>query len=504
MQINETINNLTLIRRNKGPNGIFRCLCGVEKEIRVSAVKGQGTKSCGCHRKESARTNGKKVQTHGDSYTSLYTLWAGLKHKRKLHHCFYKYQDFKDWASDKYKPGLVPYSSYKLIDKDAKFITNLESKNLNTEKTCTEKYGSKTPLQSEEIQAKIKKTNLERYGFENPTKSDIVKQITIENNLKKYGVEYPQHTQEYRQKMSDINTKDTYKGKTRKDWAEDLKISRSCFNQRVQKYGFEIAVSMEKNQTEIESLIEIILKDNNLNYTSQTKLDCYIPDFILPDHYLIIEADGLYWHSDAVNNNKHYHKEKMLKYKELGYFPLFFLEDEIINKKEIVESIILNKCQINEKRYFARKCTIKEIKDKKEFFNKNHLMGVGRGKAFGLFYGDKVVCGLQYTVKNGLLDVSRFCPILKNGVIGGYTKLLSYIEKLEKPDTMQTFIDKRYGDGSYLEELGYVKKTEYLSFKWAKNCKTEHRMKFRSNAGYDLGYNKIWDCGQAKYVKVGV
>lgn len=493
---------LTLIKKTSGRKGLFQCSCGVTKEIRISSVKSGATKSCGCHRKKQAILNGKKAQTHGESKTGLYRLWADLKTKDKLDKCFDKYEDFRDWAKPNYKKGLIPHSSYK-INKKSKFISSSEAKNLTREQTCLNKYGKSSVLETESVKEKIASTNLKKYGNKVASKSEIVKQKTIENNLKKYGVEYPQYTDEYRSKMSQLNTKETYKKKSRKEWADELEISRSGFNQRVQKHGFEIAVSMEKGQSEIESIIESILKKNNIEYIKQQKLDCYIPDFILPQNSSIIEADGLYWHSDAINKNKYYHKQKREKYLELGYNSLFFRENEILFKKDIVESIILNKIGKTKNVYFARKCKIEELKhkDKKVFFDKNHLMGVGRGKTYILSYKGKVVCALQYTIKKGLMDISRFCPVLNTSVVGGYSRLIKHVEKLETPEKTQSFIDLRYGSGEYLHNFGFVKDTNYLSFAWTKNLETVHRLKYRGSTGYDYGYSKIWDCGQLKYIK---
>jgi hypothetical protein len=53
----------------------------------------------------------------------------------------------------------------------------------------------------------------------------------------------------------------------------------------------------------------------------------------------------------------------------------------------------------------------------------------------------------------------------------------------------------------YLGDLGFVQKSCHLSFKWTNTRYTYHRMKFPSNTGYEQGMNKIWDCGQAKWVK---
>jgi len=500
MEVNDVVNRLTLIKRLKYPKGLFRCSCGVEKEIRISAVKSEGTKSCGCLLSENAIKNGKLSKTHGETKSKLYSLWATLKSHKKLSKEFHDYITFKKWAEPHFKKELIPFTEEEK-KKESEFITSLESKNRNREKTCLEKYGTKSPLESEKIKEKIKETNLKKYGYESASKSDIVKQNTIKNNLEKYGVEHPQYTQEYKDKISKINTKDYFNEKSRKEWAQDLDVVRSTFNARLKKYGFDIAISMESSQTEIENMISKILKDNNIKFETQKRLNQYIPDFIIEDKKLIIEADGTYWHSDAINKNKNYHKEKMIEYNKSGYFALFFREDEIIQSPKIIESIILNKLNITKDRYYARKCEIFELKDKKDFFNKNHLMGVGRGKCYALSYKKNIVCALQYTIKQGIMDISRFCPVLCTRVLGGYTKLIKYIENMEHPDKIQTFIDRRYGSGEYLKDFGYTKETDYLSFKWTKNGKTEHRLKFSGNSGYDNKYFKIWDCGQSKFVK---
>ena len=84
---------------------------------------------------------------------------------------------------------------------------------------------------------------------------------------------------------------------------------------------------------------------------------------------------------------------------------------------------------------------------------------------------------------------------------GGFSKLLKAFELEHSPESIITFIDKRYGSGEYLANLDFSFKSCYKSFKWTDNQSTFHRMKFPSNTGYEHGMNKIWDCGQAKWVK---
>jgi hypothetical protein len=80
-----------------------------------------------------------------------------------------------------------------------KFHTKENSK-VKVKKTCLERFGVETPLQSEIIKEKIKKTMVENYGVENPLQSEIVKAKSKETCLKKYGVEYSLQSQIVREK----------------------------------------------------------------------------------------------------------------------------------------------------------------------------------------------------------------------------------------------------------------------------------------------------------------
>lgn len=116
-------------------------------------------------------------------------------------------------------------------------------------------------------------------------------------------------------------------------------------------------------------------------------------------------------------------------------------------------------------------------------------------------HGSELVAAMQVRRVPTGLDISRYCSLPDMTVQGGFTKLLSHISKIYAPSSIQTFIDLRYGSGIYLEGLGFRKKTCYNSFKWTDYSTTVHRLKHRGNSGYADGLRKIWDCGQAKYIK---
>jgi very-short-patch-repair endonuclease len=257
-------------------------------------------------------------------------------------------------------------------------------------------------------------------------------------------------------------------------------------------------------KTSIERLMESILKENKIDHEMFANVGNFKPDFLLSEKKLIIECDGLYWHSDA-HKKDDYHQVKKETYKKEGFDTLFFRENEINDKTKIVESVIKNKLKLISNRIYARKCEIMKLsrKESTQFFDENHLMGRGSGFGYALIYKGDIVCALQAKWKNRNdreMEVSRFCSKLDCSVVGGFSKLLDHAIWLNKPKTLFTFIDGRYGSGEYLRQFGFEKQKTYRSFSWTDGFKTLHRMSFPGNVGYKSGFFKIWDCGQTKWL----
>lgn len=334
-----------------------------------------------------------------------------------------------------------------------------------------------TGFKDSDIQKKIKEKILDKYNVNNISELDYVKE---------------KKKQKYREKNN---------GKMISEWAESVGKSISTMGQQISRYGLDVALKIKNKSSGLELKFESILKKNNLQYIKQYKVGKYIADFLI-DNKLIIETNGLYWHSDAIIRNKNYHKEKKDEYTKCSYYSMFFYEDEVNTKIDIIESMLLNKLQKSEKIY-ARKCKIELLKknDIDKFLSQNHLMGTGQGKAVALLDDGEIVCCLQFINKKNNIEISRFCNKLNVAVIGGFSKLLLFLEKTYNKN-ISTFIDARYGSGSYLPNLGFVKTNESISFKWVNNSgKTFHRMRFPNNSGYKNNMNKIWDCGQIRYIK---
>lgn len=495
---------LTEIRKEKDKPGYswYKCQCGKEKLIRRNAVTSGKTKSCGCHRKRVAAQNGKSKTSHNMTNTDVYRYWSDLKRKVRVCKRWNDFNSFYEDVGKAYKKGLQLYTDDQVYGPDnCRWIPSLESRRLRRKKTSIQKYGVESPTKSSIVKEKIKQSNLANYGCEFPSKLDAVKDKARKTNIERYGVPAYPMSEEGREKSRGRARK--IRGKTSDEWSKDIGISTSYFNILVREYGVDYALSHTKSSTAIEQSVSKILDSLKVNYEEQYKVENRIADFFLPDHNIIIEADGLYWHSDAVNPDRLYHAKKKALYDEHNFSSYFFLEDEIVNSGNIVKSIIANKLGLSE-RVFARKCSLAtmNLKERKLFFSENHLMGCGRGKCYSLVSSGVPVAAIQYTNRGGTVDISRFCTKLGTSVVGGFSRLLSAVEKEESPDKIINFVDKRYGTGEHLSNFGFSLERTTVGFSWVKNMERVHRMRFPGNSGYDNGYYKLHDCGQAKFVKV--
>jgi len=397
-------------------------------------------------------------------------------------------------------------------------------------KTRIEKYGVDNVNQLQSTKDKIRKTTLERHGKEyyihvkeNQDRMRAKRAETWKNNkkeikeklkqtsLKKYNTEHPMQNEEVKKKvlagLIRCGYAKSYDGIMAKELAENLDISPSYMRFLLRKYGSEIIKSYSKKYSTIEIEISFILEELGVKFTRQSTLCGRKTDLVIDESNLVIEADGLFWHSDARIKDNKYHLTKKNDYKACGYESLFFRQDEIYFKREIVKSIISNKLKLNKVKYFARKTYIEEVKDQRiinTWFLENHLMGGGQGKVFGLFSKDTKELLSAIQIKNKgkeIYEISRFCNKLNISVVGGFSKLLSFVEKTINPKEIITFIDERYGKGEYLNFFGFSFVSKHLSFQWTEGSTTCHRMRFPNNSGYENKMFKIWDCGQAKYTK---
>jgi len=377
-----------------------------------------------------------------------------------------------------------------------------------TKVTNLKKFGKESYFASNHAKQKIKKSVFEKYGVDHAMKNDEIRQKRDSTIREKYGVDNVFKLQEFQdlgiKRRIENGSIKTYNGKMIKDLAKENGYAYSSMVERINKLGIDIATFVKKQESSLELQMAAILDDANIKYEKQFRIDDKIADFKLCDSNILIEADGLYWHSDVSDKTSNYHIDKRLFYESNNYRAFFFREDEIREKPAIIKSIILNSVGLSKKLY-ARNLQIKELsfKDARDFISKNHLMGRTNNVSYSLALcdNDNIFSVLQVKkLRDREYDISRYCSLLEHSIVGGFSRLLKYFIRNYSPTMIQTFIDKRYGVGDYLPGLGFEFFSCYKSFQWTDTNETFHRMRFSGNSGYDHGFYKIWDCGQAKYI----
>ncbi len=428
-----------------------------------------------------------------------------------------------------------------------------------TQKTLLEKYGVNHGLQSEEIrekthisfiknndmdvlQEKIRLTKLKRYG--DPNYNNMEK--NMETCKSKYGVDYVfGYNSPFRELMSHSKLKNSLEKYRHGDKVELISVGDECvlhcgecnnnftiprhFLVMRGKSGRVICLHCKpygnmyiNSEIEIESFldVEFIKKDREI-------LDGKEIDILIPSHKIGIEFNGLYWHSDVYKDND-YHLDKTKLANSKGYQLIHIFEDEWFYKEDIVKSIINNKLNIIDKKIYARNCEIREVnpKDSSKFLEENHIQGkINSLIKLGLYYDNELLSLMTFgklrkslgsNSKDGDFEMYRFCNKLNYSVIGGASKLFKHFIKNFHVNKIVSYSDNRYFDGSLYEKLGFIYDGETKPNYWyTKNIDRHHRFKFRKDVlvkeGYDTnktekeimksrGYNRIYDCGNKRWV----
>lgn len=268
---------------------------------------------------------------------------------------------------------------------------------------------------------------------------------------------------------------------------------------------------------------------NDRNVIRPYELDIYIPS-----HSLAIEVNGNFWHSELAGKDKEYHISKTKMANDVGVRLIHIFEDEIVNRFDIVKSRLKTILGFTEKIY-ARKCLIKELtqQEKREFLNKTHIQGDTNSSInLGLEFNGEIVAAMTFSKEriiysnsdaNGY-ELIRYANKLNSSIIGGFSRLLKHFIKEYKPKSIKTFCDARWSGvnpqttvyskcGFAFESLTkpnywYMYKCDMLSRKHRFTFTKHNILKKNPNLDanktewelmQELGYNRIWDCGNMKF-----
>lgn len=413
-------------------------------------------------------------------------------------------------------------------------------------KTSQNNFGVDNPSQDESIKMGKRKKMLEKYGATGPMDGEL-KQKTQSTFFKKYGTSMPMKNSEISSKMG-LTSKQNSFDKIMLNDKFKLMFSKSDYevygsgNYMVQhdcghvfQLKFPSALYLcpicdkSKYRSKLEeTVINLLPTLDNIDIGKKIKLNDKIlyPDIKIGN--LIIELDGNYWHSELRNPQnkiKSYNRKKLFLTQNLK--SMFFFEDEILNKPEIVASMIKAKLGLFSQKIAARKCIISEISNdlSKTFLLNNHIQGSAGGSfKFGIFYKNELVGVLisgNSRFRSGSIEIIRLAFKLNTAVMGGSEKLLKYLIKSTKKQII-SYSDNRFGEGAVYERMGfnnisnnrpayfYIKKSNYLS-RISRLKFQKHKLKNMISFSEELsewqimqleGYDRIWDCGSKTWALI--
>lgn len=287
----------------------------------------------------------------------------------------------------------------------------------------------------------------------------------------------------------------------------------------------QVAVTQSSHEFEIVDWLKAQLPGITIIHGDRTILAPKEIDIWLPEYKVGIELNGTRWHTDLRGKGKYYHLHKTEAAAQQGIQILHILDTEWTQKQEIVKSLILAKLGESNK-IFARKCSIQEIpkKQAEQFFARTHIQGTASASvSVGLFYNNTLVSCMSFVKsrysKRVQWEISRFSSELYTSISGGAAKLFSYFIRKFTPESVITYSDRRLFSGKIYASLGmsfqqytapaytYVSPTNALysrlafqKHKLSKKLSVFDPAKTEWQNMQDNGYDRIWDCGHAKFL----
>lgn len=524
----QTINNLEIMEFIGGKRGIWKCKCldcGMEQEIDGYRLRSESNIRCNCTGKKYIDMVGKVINN-----------WEVIKYAGrkkwvcKCLNCGNKYiVSGKDIRSNRSKYcGCTAnkmidlknktFGSWRVIEytKDGKWLCRCKC---GTEKEVggyeLRTYQSMSCGCETELRKRI--TMMERYGDiatskinNNRTKEQIEsvesKDNLIEFIMNNFGTEKPTSYNLGRSLGLSICTVDRYI----KKYEMESYIDRYESSGEKEIYEFISRLIDEKH---IEKRVRGVI-GNNL------ELDIYIPI-----KKLAIEFNGIYWHSDLMKE-KNYHQNKTLNCMKNGIRLIHIFEYEWRNdeKREKIKRIIKNLLVGYDRVIGARKTKVLTISKEEcsRFLNDNHLQGnTNSSIRLGLSYKNELVQVMTFGAprfnNSAEWEIIRLSSKSDTIVIGGTERLFKAFCKMYNPNTVISYCDISKFLGYTYERLGFecIKITE-PNYVWAdgintfsryetmkhkliKDLGTEYESYTEDDIMRQLGYYKIYNCGNARY-----
>jgi len=404
---------------------------------------------------------------------------------------------------------------------------------------CLKKHAKETytPRDMSVVVSKRKETWLKRYGVDNASKATSVKQkrkhtmssksythIYNRLSLDKETVGFQRVIERVSTHVIPLFTRDEYLGSSRHNKYKWECITCSYHFTSHIDYGTvpKCPICYPKTISQAEIAIASYVRSLGFEIETNTKkiLGNLELDIYIPERKIAIEYNGIYWHSSFKKKPK-YHVNKYLRCKEQGIHLIQIFENDWLTCPDIIKNRLCNILG-KSKRIGARNCKITNLDQKtyKHFLERHHLAGYSHSTIkYGLVSNNELVAVMgfsnsRYTSEG--YELVRYCS--SHTVVGGAGKLLSHFKKNHDPTIIVSYADRCWSNGNLYKTLGFQEVTSDLSnvgYWYIKDNIRYHRSNFTKSRlvsmGHPadqseteimnaLGYLKIYDCGNGKFV----
>jgi len=389
--------------------------------------------------------------------------------------------------------------------------------------TLLEKFGVTHFSKSTLYKDKFKQTCLDRYGVINPGQIQHLKVKRAKAKSQTFITNLIANNSQYLPKFSVIDFGGVYKST---DWHCTTCESQFTLPNLIRGvqcpecYPQQALVGESKQEIQIAEWIQslgVTMERKNRQILGKKEIDIW-----LPDNNLAIEICGSYWHSDRFVP-KQYHQDKMINCEDKG-IQLITLFDFDLKNSEIVNDMLLHKLGRNNKPKFnPRQGVLLEIDghQAKQFNIQYHLRAHAAATYHFGFFVDRELIAVsswsksRFDKQSNALELVRLCS--KYPVRGILGKMTSHVSRTLGYETIHSYVDLRYGQGNSYLASGYnlVRTTKPGYWYVDQTCTCYHRSSFtksklKNMINYtvnktefeimdDLGYHRIWDCGNRLY-----
>lgn len=241
-------------------------------------------------------------------------------------------------------------------------------------------------------------------------------------------------------------------------------------------------------------------------------------DVCVPSKKLLIEHQGLHWHSfphSPVRDLK-----KVRTSVEHGYSYISMYEDEWKSKRKPMESLLLSRVGLFRGLPLRPSdCHIERVSGLEvgPFYNAHHYIGSCSARIhYGVFYGGSFVAAASFSrptrQSSHSWELVRMASDPSFRVRGIWSKILGIFLKEESPSSIVSFSDNRLFTGGVYERIGFSRSGHVRpDYYWTKGNKRFHKSALRKRGDEKSsgltesvlreiqGYRKTWDLGKVRW-----